>query len=66
LLTVITNDKADAVAPRRPHTHERGGPGVTVLRSTTTDKTADNVVDMNRRRRRRSIEGFKPQGGDAA
>ncbi len=65
MLTLITNDRTDAVAPR-PWTPERSGPTLTVLRSTTTNETVDNVVEMNRRRRRRTIDDFEPQGGDAA
>jgi hypothetical protein len=65
LLTLITNDKADAVPPR-PFAPDGRGPRLEVLRSTTTYRTADNVVEINPWRRRRTIEDFEPQGGDAA
>jgi hypothetical protein len=65
VLTLITNNTTDALAPR-PWTPERGVPTLTVLPATTTNKTADNVVEINRWRRRPNFQDFDPQGGDAA
>jgi hypothetical protein len=64
LLTLITSDEPDAAAMRsRPA--ETARPRLVLLRSPTTKQTADNVVEIARVRRR-SIESFEPQGGDAA